>query len=151
MNRLTDDRTAKALKDIIDKLKEGGFEVDVSNERYVRLAEYERFGKTPDYIEMIIRNHEKLVEKVATLTGKILCYEQEWISIYEGLPKDCERVLVFTDQENIMEGAIFPTVSKSDYPYWLSRIGNKPIETEYGKVTHWRYLPEPPKEVKDNV
>lgn len=118
MNRLTDDRTAKALKDIIDKLKEGGFEVDVSNERYVRLAEYE---------------------------------QRDWISVEDRLPNDCERVLVFTEQENIIEGAIFPTVNKSDYPYWLSTIGNKPIETEYGKVTHWRYLPETPKEVKDNV
>lgn len=39
--RLTDDRTAKALKEISDKLKAGGFEVDVSNERYIKLAEYE--------------------------------------------------------------------------------------------------------------
>ena len=145
--RLTDDRTAKALKEISDKLKAGGFEVDVSNERYVRLAEYERFGKTPEYIEMIIRNHEKLVEKVATLTEKILCYEQGWISIYEGLPKNCKEVLICTDKGNITTAMIFMTVNKSDYPYWLSRIGNKPIETEYGKVTHWRYLPEPPKEV----
>ena len=55
MNRLTDDRTAKALKDIIDKLKEGGFEVDVSNERYVRLAEYEQTGLEPEEIRQTVR------------------------------------------------------------------------------------------------
>ena len=118
MNRLTDDRTAKALKDIIDKLKEGGFEVDVSNERYVRLAEYE---------------------------------QRDWISVEDRLPKNCKEVLIYTDKGNITTAMMFLTVNKSDYPYWLSKIGNKPIETEYGKVTHWRYLPEPPKEVKDNV
>ena len=58
MNRLTDDRTAKALKDIIDKLKEGGFEVDVSNERYVRLAEYEQTGLEPEEIRQTVRCKE---------------------------------------------------------------------------------------------
>lgn len=48
--RLTDDKTAKALKEISDKLKAGGFEVDVSNERYIKLAEYEQTGLEPEQI-----------------------------------------------------------------------------------------------------
>ena len=63
MNRLTDDRTAKALKDIIDKLKEGGFEVDVSNERYVRLAEYEQTGLEPNEIRNMEINFRHLLSK----------------------------------------------------------------------------------------
>lgn len=42
MERLTDDRTAEALRQNIEKLKAKGFEVDVSNLRYVRLAMYEQ-------------------------------------------------------------------------------------------------------------
>ena len=42
VNRLTDDKTAAALKENIEKLKAAGIEVDASNERYVRLAELER-------------------------------------------------------------------------------------------------------------
>lgn len=38
---------------------------------------------------------------------------------------------------------IYPTLKK-DYPYWL---GDRPIEREYGRVTHWMPLPKPPKEV----
>lgn len=51
MNRLTDDKTAQALKEIIDKLEAGGFEVDMSNRRYVRLAEYERTRFEPSDIK----------------------------------------------------------------------------------------------------
>ena len=53
--RLTDDRTAKALKEISDKLKAGGFEVDVSNERYIKLAEYEQTGLDPEQIRQTVR------------------------------------------------------------------------------------------------
>lgn len=53
--RLTDDRTAKALKEISDKLKAGGFEVDVSNERYIKLAEYEQTGLEPEQIRQTVR------------------------------------------------------------------------------------------------
>ena len=45
MNRLTDDKTAECLKENIEKLKEKGFDVDMSNLRYVRLAEYERLDE----------------------------------------------------------------------------------------------------------
>lgn len=44
MDRLTDDRTAQALRENIEKLKAAGLEVDLSNERYVRLAELERMN-----------------------------------------------------------------------------------------------------------
>ena len=42
MDRLTDDRTAQALRENIEKLKAAGVAIDPSNERYVRLAELER-------------------------------------------------------------------------------------------------------------
>ena len=45
VNRLTDDKTAAALKENIEKLKAAGIEVDASNERYVRLADYERMNE----------------------------------------------------------------------------------------------------------
>lgn len=44
MERLTDDRTAQALQENIEKLKAAGVAIDPSNERYVRLAELERMN-----------------------------------------------------------------------------------------------------------
>lgn len=41
MARLTDRRRAAALKDIIDRMEAGGFEVAEENRIYIKLAEYE--------------------------------------------------------------------------------------------------------------
>lgn len=41
MERLTDRKTAAALKENAEKLQAAGFEVDISNLRYIKLAEYE--------------------------------------------------------------------------------------------------------------
>lgn len=41
MERLTDRRTAEAVRDNIEKLQSAGVEPSVSDVRYVRLAEYE--------------------------------------------------------------------------------------------------------------
>lgn len=50
MERLTDDRTAEALRQNIEKLRAAGFAIDPSDERYVRLADYERSGLDPEEI-----------------------------------------------------------------------------------------------------
>lgn len=42
MERLTDDRTAEALRVNIEKLRAAGFAIDPSDERYVRLAVFEQ-------------------------------------------------------------------------------------------------------------
>lgn len=41
MARLTDRRRAAALKEIIDRMESGGFEVAKENKIYIKLAEYE--------------------------------------------------------------------------------------------------------------
>lgn len=41
-NRLTDDRTYLTVKANADKLLSAGFEVTISDMRYIKLAEYER-------------------------------------------------------------------------------------------------------------
>lgn len=41
MERLTDRKTAAALKENAEKLQAAGFAVDMSNLRYIKLAEYE--------------------------------------------------------------------------------------------------------------
>lgn len=41
MNRLTDRRTAEQVRENIEKLQAAGFEVSISDLRYVKLAEYE--------------------------------------------------------------------------------------------------------------
>lgn len=41
MNRLTDRRTAEAVRENIEKLRAAGFEVSIGDLRYIKLAEYE--------------------------------------------------------------------------------------------------------------
>lgn len=41
-NRLTDDRTYLTVKANAESLKEAGFEISISDLRYIKLAEYER-------------------------------------------------------------------------------------------------------------
>lgn len=50
MKRLTNDKVADNLKENIKGLQAIGYEPDMSNLRYVRLAEYERTGCTPEEI-----------------------------------------------------------------------------------------------------
>jgi hypothetical protein len=49
MERLTDRKTAAALKENAEKLQAAGFAVDISNLRYIKLAEYE---DAEEFIEM---------------------------------------------------------------------------------------------------
>ena len=41
MQRLTDRRTAEALKSNAEKLREKGFDIPISDQRYIKLADYE--------------------------------------------------------------------------------------------------------------
>lgn len=50
MKRLTNDKVADNLKENIKGLQAIGYEPDMSNLRYVRLAEYERTGCTPEEV-----------------------------------------------------------------------------------------------------
>lgn len=52
MERLTDRRTAEAVRENIEKLQAKGFEVSVGDLRYVKLAEYEEvaMNKTEELI-----------------------------------------------------------------------------------------------------
>ena len=61
MNRLTDDNTAEKLREVSDKLKAGGFEVDISNERYIKLADYERIAETPAGMRGYISNLQNTI------------------------------------------------------------------------------------------
>lgn len=71
MNRLTDDNTAEKLREVSDKLKAGGFEVDISNERYIKLAEYERINSEPEelrkYIDSLYTTIHILNSRIAHL------------------------------------------------------------------------------------
>lgn len=51
MNRLTNDQVADGIKIIVDGLIAAGAEPAMSNRRYVRLAEYEQTGLSPEQIK----------------------------------------------------------------------------------------------------
>ena len=57
MKRLTKDDVAAKLKDVIDKFDADGLRknVDPSDRRYVKLAEYEQTGLTPEQIRQVVR------------------------------------------------------------------------------------------------
>lgn len=65
MERMTNDKTAQELKRNNDKLTAAGIAVDSSGERYVRLAEYEATGLTPEQIEELIDKHWEECRQIA--------------------------------------------------------------------------------------
>lgn len=59
--RLTDDKTYLTVKANAESLKEAGFEVSISDLRYIKLAEFER------YEEKRARSYESIVVENAAL------------------------------------------------------------------------------------
>ena len=51
MERLTDRRTAEQVRENIEKLQAAGFEVSISDLRYVKLAEYEDKEKRGEWVD----------------------------------------------------------------------------------------------------
>jgi hypothetical protein len=68
MNRLTDDKTAEGIKQICDGLIAAGAEPAMSDRRYVRLAEYEQTGYSPEEIRDILKSVD--AEKEPPKEGK---------------------------------------------------------------------------------
>lgn len=66
MKRLTKDDVAAKLKDVIDKFDADGLRknVDPSDRRYVKLAEYEQTGLTPGEIDILRRRASYLEEEL---------------------------------------------------------------------------------------
>jgi hypothetical protein len=72
MGRLTDRKTAAALKENCEKLQAAGFAVDMSNLRYIKLAEYEDEEEMRERLEWLRENpvmnrpldQERLKDKV---------------------------------------------------------------------------------------
>lgn len=71
MERMTNDRTAQELKENMKKLKSAGIEVDTSNERYVRLAEYEAAGLSPGQIAELIDKHWEECRQIALYDNEL--------------------------------------------------------------------------------
>lgn len=69
MNRLTDDQVADGIKIIVDGLIAAGAEPAMSDRRYVRLAEYERTGFTPEELNELYRRVNGAVNVL--LRGKV--------------------------------------------------------------------------------
>ena len=64
MERLTNKKTAEALKNNYEKLMEAGADRDISQERYIKLAAYENTGLEPEEVEELQRQlKEKENEK----------------------------------------------------------------------------------------
>ena len=68
----------------------------------------------------------------------------EWISVKDGLPCKDKEVLVVTEQNAIMVGWLSLEFNAL---VWLLTPYGYTYDEEFGKVTHWAYLPEPPKEM----
>lgn len=67
MKKLTDDTAAELARRCNEKYKANGKEVNPHSEIYVRLNDYERLGKTPEYFEMLMRVSRTMRTKIAEL------------------------------------------------------------------------------------
>lgn len=63
MQRLTDRRTAEALKSNAEKLREKGFDIPISDQRYIKLAEYENAEERRNDNMKITK--EELIEEIS--------------------------------------------------------------------------------------
>lgn len=63
--------------------------------------------------------------------------ENKWISVKEKMPEFDERVLVYKKQHKKIEISHVYSLDKRGYN-WTCDYGHY--------VTHWQYLPEPPKQ-----
>jgi len=69
----------------------------------------------------------------------------DWIDIKKELPKDNSTVIVFdTEYESVSE-VLYNSKYFNQKGFWLNENGGE-YEHEYTEVTHWMYLPEPPKQ-----
>lgn len=75
MQRLTDRARAAALKEIIDRMEAGGYEIAEENRIYIKLAEYEN---AEEFIEMTthapVLSRQTVVFKAALEKGKHKVY-----------------------------------------------------------------------------
>lgn len=110
MNRLTDDKTAAALKENIEKLKAAGIEVDASNERYVRLAELER---QTEWISVKDRMPEDNVPVLLVWTnGRVTSVIPGWHVSIKGLGNDWNTSCGLRPEEEITHWMPLPEPPK---------------------------------------
>ena len=83
--RLTDDRTYFTVKDNTDGLRAGGFEVSISDLRYIKLAEYERNEEKQQ------RTVNALVEENAALRAEIKELNAMNTKLREALQRQCDE------------------------------------------------------------
>lgn len=83
----------------------------------------------------------------SVLRNRGICehFEQGWISVNDGSPKDegsfCKAVNVYTDDGKVMPGFC-------NHGHWYAMLEENDYcdDKGFGEVTHWKPLPEPPKE-----
>lgn len=70
----------------------------------------------------------------------------EWISVDKRPPKKDKEVLVITEQRERMVAWLSLEFKE---PVWVLTPSGEIYREEFGKVTHWAEMPEPPKEDDD--
>ena len=114
-------------EDLINKLRE------LPHLLFVQLGKHEDVVyQAADAIEELSRLHEAQRQNLITLMNEDP--EMEWIPVTERLPSVGEKVLVITigkGKQYVETDMLLATGE------WF----------DYGNVTHWMPLPEPPKEV----
>lgn len=128
MDRLTDKRLATCGY-YVPKNKDERRELQAScpsyRELYVRLAAYEDTGLTPEEIHELQTAYKR----------------DQWISVEERLPEEKTEVLI---SDNQFFGGPLAAVAYLDRGKWSWR--DDMSTSALPRPTHWRPLPEPPKE-----
>ena len=114
MKKLTDDKAAELARRCNEKYRANGKEVNPQSEIYVRLNDYERFGKSPEALGALIRKLDYVLE-----AAKAQRKELEMLKIIvEGYKIIHERSCAFWD------GEYFDEVSE-EYRAPCSMCGNE--------------------------
>lgn len=93
-----------------------------------------KYNVDPDALLKTARLNSELQAELRRATDAL----PQWISVEERYPEHGETVLTI-DSEGVMDTYDYD----ADWPTWFVKWGGL---CKIGNVTHWMYLPEPPKE-----
>ena len=123
-------------EDLVKSLRTGYCEHKLLNEAADAIEEMQRC------IDGIEADNDSLCAKLEELS------KSRWISVMERLPEEENaHVLVWCPR---FRNIFLAYVHDGEWRFFGYRGSDKVSDTIYGSITHWRHLPEPPKE-EDHV
>ena len=106
----------------------------------------EKFSKNAELLDVLmkaadaIEELEKQLDEETEYATALSCYVPQWIPVTERLPENHDYYLVY------IIGGEYDQISWTQIAFFDSRYFHLTGVGVIARVTHWAYLPEPPKE-----